>query len=43
MPLYFGLRVADSVERIGGRWPSGAEQTVPGPIEIDTLIEVTEE
>ena len=43
MPLYFGLGAADSVERIDVRWPSGAEQTVLGPIEINTLIEVTEE
>lgn len=25
------------------RWLSGAEQTVPGPPDVNTLIEVTEE
>ena len=43
MPLYFGLGAADSVERIDVRWPSGTEQTVPGPIEVNTLVVVTEE
>ena len=43
MPLYFGLGAADSVERIDVRWPSGAEQTVPGPIDVNTLILVAEE
>ena len=43
MPLYFGLGAADSVERIDVRWPSGTEQTVPGPIEVNTLVVVIEE
>ena len=43
MPLYFGLGAADSVERIEVRWPSGAEQTVPGPIGVNTLLVVAEE
>ena len=43
MPLYFGLGAAGSVERIDVRWPSGREQTVAGPIEVNTLIVVAEE
>ncbi len=43
MPLYFGLGAAGSVERIDVRWPSGTEQTVPGPIEVNTLVVVAEE
>ena len=43
MPLYFGLGAASSVERIDVRWPSGAEQTVPGPLDVNTLIVVAEE
>ena len=42
-PLYFGLGAADAVERIDVRWPSGAEQTVAGPLDVNTLIVVTEE
>ncbi len=43
LPLYFGLGAADSVERIDVRWPSGGDQTVPGPIGVNTLIVVAEE
>lgn len=43
LPLYFGLGAADAVDRIDVRWPSGAEQTVPGPLDVNTLIVVTEE
>ncbi len=41
-PLYFGLDDADSVDRIEVLWPSGQEQTVPGPIGANSLIEVVE-
>lgn len=41
-PLYFGLGDATSVDRIEVSWPSGRAQTVPGPIRVNSLIEVTE-
>ena len=40
--LYFGLGEADAVDRIEIRWPSGQTQVVPGPVKINSLIEVTE-
>ena len=43
LPLYFGLAAADSVDRVEVRWPSGVEQTVAGPIDVNTLIVVAEE
>ena len=42
LPLYFGLDDAEAVDRIEVVWPSGRRQTVPGPIETNALIEVTE-
>ena len=42
LPLYFGLGAAASVDGIVVRWPSGTTQTVPGPLAINRLIEVTE-
>ena len=41
-PLYIGLGDATSVDEIVVQWPSGTTQTVPGPIEINRRIEVTE-
>ncbi|MEE2636338.1 MAG: CRTAC1 family protein [Acidobacteriota bacterium] len=41
-PLYFGLGAADAVESIAVEWPSGTEQTVSGPIAVNTRIEITE-
>ncbi len=41
-PLYFGLGDADSVEQIEVRWPSGTTQTVTGPIETNSRVEVVE-
>ena len=41
-PLYFGLGTAESVDRIEVDWPSGQSQTVGGPIDVNTLVEVTE-
>ena len=32
VPLYVGLGKADHADRIEVSWPSGAEQTVPGPV-----------
>ena len=41
-PLYFGLEDADKVDQIEVFWPSGRKQTVPGPVEVNRLIEVKE-
>ena len=41
-PLYFALGEADAVDRIDIRWPSGQSQVVPGPVKINSLIDVTE-
>ena len=41
-PLYFGLDQATTVEQVEVRWPSGQVQTIPGPLEANTLIEVQE-
>jgi enediyne biosynthesis protein E4 len=42
LPLYFGLGAADHAASIEVRWPSGARQTVPGPIKSNTTIDVDE-
>jgi hypothetical protein len=42
MPLYFGLGTADSATSIDVLWPSGAHQTVNGPIASPKTIEITE-
>ncbi len=42
LPLYFGLDGVKTVESIEVRWPSGARQTVPGPIVANRTIEVRE-
>jgi len=42
LPLYFGLGEAGTVEAIRVIWPSGAEQSLPGPIETNRLIEIRE-
>jgi len=41
-PLYFGLDDAETVDQIEIVWPSGREQVITGPIEINRVIEVTE-
>ena len=43
MPLYFGLGEATAVDEITVQWPSGARQTVSGPLEVNRRIELTEE
>ena len=43
LPLYFGLDDAKGVDRIEVRWPSGKTQTVQGPIESNSTVDVTEE
>jgi hypothetical protein len=42
LPLYFGLGTADHATSIEVRWPSGRQQTVPGPIPADTTSVVVE-
>jgi hypothetical protein len=42
LPLYFGLGDAGAVDSVHVRWPSGREQTVSAPIEIDGLLEIVE-
>jgi hypothetical protein len=42
MPLYFGLDEADKVDSIEVLWPSGATQTVPGPVAVNRILDVTE-
>lgn len=42
LPLYFGLDDAAAVDRIEVAWPSGREQTVPGPIDTNTRIDIAE-
>jgi len=41
-PLYFGLGANTAVDNIEVLWPSGRKQSVPGPIKINSLIEVRE-
>jgi hypothetical protein len=41
-PLYFGLDDAGTVESIDVLWPSGKEQSLPGPIETNRLLEIRE-
>ena len=41
-PLYIGLGEAEQVEGIEVRWPSGAVQTLAGPIAIDRVLEIVE-
>ena len=42
LPLYFGLGDAKTIESVEVRWPSGAMQTVPGPIKPNHTIDVRE-
>jgi hypothetical protein len=42
LPLYFGLAEAETVDRIRVFWPTGKEQTLEGPLEINRLLEIQE-
>jgi hypothetical protein len=42
-PLYFGLGGAEAVTRIEIHWPSGKNQIVQGPIEMNSQIDVREQ
>lgn len=42
LPLYFGLDGHTVVDRIDVRWPSGASQSLPGPVEINRLVVIEE-
>jgi hypothetical protein len=42
MPLYFGLGEATTIDRIEVQWPSGKQQTLPGPLQANTMIEIDE-
>ena len=43
IPLYFGLADAAQVDRIEVVWPSGAKQTVEGPIQANQTLTIAEE
>jgi cytochrome oxidase Cu insertion factor (SCO1/SenC/PrrC family) len=43
MPLYFGLGRAGQVDRIEVTWPSGAKQTIHGPVDANQTLLITEE
>jgi enediyne biosynthesis protein E4 len=42
-PLYFGLGVAESVDRIEVAWPSGKRQSVASLIKINSRIDIREQ
>jgi hypothetical protein len=42
-PLYFGLGAAESVDGIEVLWPSGRKQSVPGPVKINSVVDVKEQ
>ena len=42
MPLYFGLGDAEEIEEIRVLWPSGKEQVIDKPSEMNTLLEIRE-
>jgi cytochrome oxidase Cu insertion factor (SCO1/SenC/PrrC family) len=43
LPLYFGLGSADLIDKIEINWPSGARQTVSGPIPSNQLLTIREQ
>jgi enediyne biosynthesis protein E4 len=42
LPLYFGLGDAARVDRVEVLWPSGRKQTVAGPLETGSTVDVAE-
>jgi hypothetical protein len=42
VPLYFGLAGAREVDGIEVTWPSGATQNVPGPIDVNQVLQIRE-
>ena len=42
IPLYFGLDAASVVDRIEVTWPSGAVQTLEGPLQTNQRLELVE-
>ena len=42
MPLYFGLGDAGKIEEIRVSWPSGKEQVISEPGQINTMLEIKE-
>ena len=42
MPLYVGLGAANRADSVTVRWPSGTVQTVRGPLQSGSLIEIRE-
>jgi len=42
LPLFFGLANAEQVGSIEVRWPSGAVQTITGPISARQTIDIVE-
>lgn len=42
LPLYFGLDDADHADSLVVRWPSGARQSVAGPLPSGRPVEITE-
>jgi hypothetical protein len=42
-PLYFGLDSAKQVSQIKVDWPSGKQQIVEGPLDVNRLLVITEE
>ena len=42
LPLYFGLGAANHLDSLAIQWPSGARQSLAGPVKAGTRIEVVE-
>lgn len=42
LPLYFGLGDSSTVDDVEVVWPSGKRQQIPGPIEVNKLLTITE-
>ena len=42
MPIYFGLGEAKSVDKIEIAWPSGKDEVIQGPLEVNRLLEIVE-